>query len=166
VEASIVFAMATSTADLSDRQPDDVSVAEPIFSSYGGNPAFEGPVATVQVHDDNVLVRATLSEPGEGRVLVIDGGGSLRCALLGDQIAWMAEANGWSGLVVNGCVRDVRALGELAIGIEALAANPRKSAKRGEGSRDIAVRFAGITFVPGSYLVADDDGIVVVERRL
>ena len=161
----MVSAMAISTADLCDRRPDGVGVAEPIFSDYGGHISFEGPVGTVQVHEDNVLVRATLSEPGEGRVLVIDGDGSLRCALLGDQIGALAEANGWSGIVVNGCVRDVHALGELAIGIKALAANPRKSDKRGEGLRDIPVRFAGITFTPGSYLVADGDGVVVVPQR-
>jgi regulator of ribonuclease activity A len=157
--------MANSTADLCDRKGSDLTVAEPIFSSYGGRRSFEGTVATLQVHEDNVLVRAALTDAGEGRVLVVDGGGSLRCALLGDQIGALAEASGWSGIVVNGCVRDVRALAELGIGIKALGPNPRKSGKQGEGTRDIPVRFAGITFAPGSYLVADDDGIVVVRQR-
>jgi regulator of ribonuclease activity A len=154
--------MTDTTADLCDRQPDDVGVVEPIFSSFGGRTAFEGSIATMRVHEDNVLVRAMLEEPGEGRVLVIDGGGSLRCALLGDQIATLAETNGWSGVVVNGCVRDTRELAAMPIGIVALAANPRKSEKRGEGERDIPVRFAGVTFTPGARLVADEDGIIVL----
>jgi regulator of ribonuclease activity A len=155
--------VSNSTADLCDQRPDDVSVVEPIFSSYG-RVAFQGPIATVQVHEDNVLIRATLEEPGQGRVLVVDGGGSLRCALLGGQLATMAEANGWSGIVVHGCIRDARALAEVSIGIRALAANPRRSGKRGEGERDVAVHFAGVTFRPGQHLVADDDGIIVLAR--
>jgi len=165
VPRSIVSAVSNTTADLCDRPAGDVAVAEPIFTSFGGNAAFEGPVETLQVHEDNVLVRAALEEPGRGRVLVVDGGGSMRCALLGDQIGALAVAGGWSGIVINGCVRDVRALADLAIGIKALAAHPRKSGKGGEGTRDIDVHFAGVTFTPGAYLVADDDGIVVLARR-
>lgn len=159
-------AMSNATTDLCDRYPDEVAVAEPIFVGYGGRRAFEGHIATVQVHEDNVLVRAFLEEPGEGRVLVVDGDGSLRCALLGDQIASLAVASGWSGLVVNGCVRDVDALAALPIGVRALASNPRRSGKRGEGTRDVEVRFAGIAFLPGAFLVADDDGVVVLPHRV
>jgi regulator of ribonuclease activity A len=158
--------MAISTADLCDQYPDDVSVAQPILLSYGGVEAFAGPIATVRVHEDNVLVRTALEEPGEGRVLVVDGGGSLRCALLGDQIAALAASNGWSGVVVHGCVRDARALRSIPVGIRALATNPKKSAKEGKGERDAPVTFAGITFVPGHHLYADDDGIVVSSSRM
>lgn len=158
--------MPISTADLCDRYPGDVRVVEPILRSFGGASAFAGPISTVRVHEDNVLVRAALEEPGEGRVLVVDGGGSLGCALLGDQIGELARMKGWVGIVVYGCVRDARALRELPVGIRALATNPRKSAKRGEGERDVPVTFAGVTFAPGHHLCADEDGIVVSERAL
>jgi regulator of ribonuclease activity A len=150
-----------STADLCDQRPDDVSVAEPLLPSFGGIAAFAGKISTVRVHEDNVLVRSALEEPGEGRVLVVDGRGSLRCALLGDQIAALAASNGWSGIVVHGCVRDARALGQIPVGIRALAANPRKSGKLGNGERDVPVTFAGVTFEPGHHLYADEDGVVV-----
>ena len=163
-DTAIVSAMPSSTADLCDQHPEDVVVAEPVFTSYGGSAAFAGPIATVRVYEDNVLVRAALEEPGEGRVLVIDGGGSLRCALLGDRLATLGIANGWRGIVVNGCVRDVHRLAVLPIGINALAANPRPSGKRGEGERGTAVTFAGVTFVPGHHLVADEDGLVVSQH--
>lgn len=158
--------MPISTADLCDQHPDDVSVVEPILRNFGGMEAFAGSIATVRVDEDNVLVRAALEEPGEGRVLIVDGGGSLRCALLGDQIAALAASNGWSGIVVHGCVRDARALGRIPVGIRALATNPKKSAKAGAGERGVPVTFAGVTFVPGHHLYADDDGIVVSARRV
>jgi regulator of ribonuclease activity A len=115
------------------------------------------------VYEDNVLVRAALEQPGEGRVLVIDGGGSRACALAGDQIAALALTNGWAGLVINGCVRDIDAIGRTPLGVKALAANPRKSQKRGEGDRDVPVTFAGVTFEPGDVLFADADGVVVLD---
>jgi regulator of ribonuclease activity A len=158
--------MSISTADLCDQQGDAVDVAEPIFTSYGGAPAFGGPIATVSVYEDNVLVRAALEQAGEGRVLVVEGGGSLRCALVGDQIAVLAHTNGWAGIVVHGCVRDSHALREIPIGIKALNTNPRKSTKRGAGEREVPVRFAGISFQPGHYLYADADGLIVSEHPL
>ena len=132
----------------------------------GGAPAFGGPIATVQVLEDNVLVRQALEEPGRGRVLVIDGGGSLRCALLGDMLATLARDHGWAGIIVNGCVRDAEAIGALAVGVMALATHPRKSAKLGQGVRDVPVTFAGVTFRPGQVVYADRDGIVVAARPL
>ena len=132
----------------------------------GGAPAFGGPIATVQVLEDNVLVRQALEEPGQGRVLVIDGGGSLRCALLGDMLATLARDNGWAGVIVNGCVRDSQAIAGLAIGVMALATHPRKSEKLGQGARDVPVTFAGVTFGPGEMVYADRDGIVVATRPL
>jgi regulator of ribonuclease activity A len=158
--------MTISTTELCDRHPDAVRVADPILRDFGGAFAFSGPLATVRVHEDNVLVRAALSEPGLGRVLVVEGGGSMRCALLGDQLASLALTNGWGGLVVNGCVRDTRALAQLPLGIKALGAHPVRSAKAGRGEREVPVRFAGVTFEPGAHLWADEDGIVVADGPL
>jgi regulator of ribonuclease activity A len=154
--------MTIATTDLCDRYPDDVAVVDPVFTSFGGRTAFAGPIATVRVREDNVLVRGVLSEPGERRVLVVDGGGSRACALLGDQVGALAVANVWAGLLVHGCVRDVEALAVLDLGVVALAAHPRRSGKLGGGERDVPVTFAGVTFVPGHHLVADRDGIVVL----
>lgn len=139
-------------------------MAEPILRDFGSSTAFSGSVATVRVFEDNVLVRSALEQPGDGRVLVIDGGGSLRCALVGDQIAGLARKNGWSGLVIHGCIRDAEAIAQIRIGVKALATNPRKSQKRGEGERDVPVTFAGITFEPGDALFADADGVVLLDE--
>jgi regulator of ribonuclease activity A len=158
--------MQPKTTDLCDQYADELQVAVPIFRSYGGKIAFSGPISTVQVHEDNVLVRAALEEPGAGRVLVVDGGGSLRCALVGDQLAALGLSTGWAGVVINGCIRDVAALAELEFGVQALAANPLRSAKRGAGARDVQVTFAGLVCTPGQYLYADEDGIIVAERPL
>lgn len=153
------------TADLCDRLGEQARVAEPGLRSFGGVQAFQGPVATVRVHEDNVLVCQALEEPGRGRVLVVDGGGSLRCALLGDRLARLALANGWAGVVVHGCVRDVTELARLPLGILALAAHPRKSGKAGTGERDVELRFASLTFRPGDWLVADEDGLLLTSRQ-
>ena len=124
--------------------------------------SFSGPIATVRCFEDNVLLRAQVSEPGDGRVLVVDGGGSFACALLGDNIAELAVSNRWAGIVVNGCVRDVVALAELPIGIKALGTNPRPSGKAGGGETGVPVTFGGAEFAPGSILHADDDGVIVL----
>lgn len=158
--------MSQALADLYDVHGENLRVAAPIFRDFGGAPSFEGPVAIVKVHEDNSLVRASLEQPGEGRVLVVDGGGSLRCALVGDQLGELAVRNGWRGIVVYGCVRDAAQLAALPVGIKAIAANPRKSLRKGEGSRDIAVRFAEVTIAPGDYLYADPDGVIVADRKL
>ncbi len=151
------------TVDLCDERPERTSVVAPIFRDFGGKLAFSGPISTVSVFEDNPLVRKVLEEPGAGRVLVVDGGGSLRCALLGGNLAQIGEKSGWAGIVVNGCVRDVAELRASALGIKALATHPLKSAKRGEGRRDVPVTFGGVTFRPGDTIVADEDGIVVTD---
>jgi len=153
--------MPFATADLCDQHDDQIKVAEPIFRSYGANLAFAGRIATVKVFEDNVLVRQALAEKGEGRVLVVDGGGSLRCALVGDQLAVLARDNAWSGIVVYGCIRDSAAIDKIALGVRALATHPLKSIKKGAGDRNIPVTFAGVTFVPDQYLYADGDGVIV-----
>ena len=129
---------------------------------FGGVHAFSGPVSTVRCYEDNVLLRQRLSEPGDGRVLVVNGGGSLRCALLGDNIAALARDNGWAGVVLNACVRDVEALAGMPVGIKALGSCPRPSGKSGAGDVDVAVSFGGATFEPGATLHADADGVVAV----
>lgn len=155
-----------ATTDLCDAYP-DLQVCAPIFHDYGGAVAFHGPIATLKVFEDNALVRATLERPGEGRVLVVDGGGSLRCALVGGQLGALGVDNGWAGILVHGCVRDRAELAALAIGVKALAAHPRRSEKGlHSGQADRVVEFAGVRFVPGAWLYADADGIVVAERSL
>jgi regulator of ribonuclease activity A len=154
------------TADLYDQYGEQLRVAAPLFGDFGGRDAFGGSLSTVKVFEDNSLVRAALEEDGAGRVLVVDGGGSLRCALVGDMLAKLGADNGWAGIVVNGCVRDSVALAGLDIGVKALATNPRKSVKRGEGQRDVPVHFAEVAFRPGEYLYADLDGLLVSEHAL
>jgi regulator of ribonuclease activity A len=155
-----------TTADLCDAYPELVQVAQPLFREYGGLAKFSGLIETLKVFEDNALVRETLETDGRGRVLVVDGGGSLRCALVGGRLASVAHANGWAGLVVNGSVRDCAELGQIALGIRALNSVPRRSGKDGAGQRGVQVEFAGIAFYPGSFLYADADGIVVAERDL
>jgi regulator of ribonuclease activity A len=150
------------TADLVDEIGPDVRSCDLQLRQYGARTEFAGPVTTVRCFQDNALLKSVLSEPGDGGVLVIDGGGSLHTALVGDVIAELARSNGWVGLVVHGAVRDASTLRTLDIGIKALGTNPRKSTKTGAGERDQPVEFGGITFVPGDVVHSDDDGIVVV----
>ena len=150
------------TADIVDQHGEHAAVCELDFRQFGGARVFSGAIATVRCHEDNVLLRECVSGPGDGRVLVVDGGGSRRVALLGDNIAGIARENGWAGLVVNGCVRDVAALHALEIGVRALGSNPRRSGKAGGGELEVVVSFGDVTFAPGAMLYADDDGIVVV----
>ncbi|NNM01214.1 MAG: ribonuclease E activity regulator RraA, partial [Gammaproteobacteria bacterium] len=149
-----------------DDHGESLQVLAPLFNNYGGNTEFAGPVVTLKVFEDNTLVREALEEAGAGRVLVVDGGGSLRCALVGDNIAELARANGWAGVVVYGCIRDAAQMGQMPVGVKALNTNPRKSVKKGVGDRDIPVRFADALIEPGSYLYADADGIVVAAEKL
>lgn len=153
--------MSIATADLCDHFIDSIQVAEPLFRSYGAFPAFHGQIETVKVFEDNVLVKSTLATRGNGKVLVVDGGGSLRCALLGDNLATMAQENGWSGVVVYGCIRDSAEIAGIRVGVKALNTCPAKSIKRGEGQKNLILRFAGAIFKPGEFLYADEDGIVV-----
>jgi len=154
------------TTDICDEYGDAVAVAEPLLGNFGGISAFGGTIATLKVFEDNTLVRAALDTPGNGRVLIVDGGGSLRCALVGDQLAHLGVTNGWAGIIVYGCIRDSAAISGMPIGVQALGTHPRKSVKKGEGTADIAVTFAGITFHPGDQVVADDDGIIVCKKPL
>ncbi len=158
--------MTYATSDLCDAHEGQVRVAAPIFRSFGGRTAFHGPIATLKLFEDNGLVRQMLATPGEGRVLVIDGGGSLRCALLGDQLAQLAVDNGWSGVVVWGCIRDSAAIARMDLGVLALATHPRKTEKKNLGECDVPVSFAGIDFRPGEWLYADADGLIVAAKRL
>jgi regulator of ribonuclease activity A len=158
--------MPFATPDLCDEFGAEVRVAEPLFRDFGGLERFAGPIATLRVFEDNALVRQALETPGAGRVLVIDGGGSLRSALVGGNLAALAHENGWSGLVVYGCIRDVAEIAGTPVGVKALHAVPRRSAKAGAGERGIPVAFAGVTFAPGAWLYADRDGIVVADRKL
>ena len=141
-------------------------VAEPIFTHYGKRKRFHGPATTIKVYEDNVLVRSALEEAGNGRVLVVDSGGSLRRALLGDILAGMAADNGWAGVIVNGCIRDSADIATIDIGVMALATMPLKSGKRGDGETGVSVSFAGITIRPGEYLYADEDGLLLSRREL
>lgn len=158
--------MGVKTADLCDEYSDVLQIAEPLFGDFGGEMDFYGQITTLRMFEDNSLIPTTLEESGQGRVLVVDGGGSLRCALLGDRLAGIAEQNSWAGVVVYGCIRDSAAIAEMEIGVKALGTHPLKSLKRGIGERDVPVRFAGVNFVPGHYLYADEDGIVVSEKAL
>lgn len=157
--------MSWTTPDLCDQHP-EVQVAEPVLRSYGGRIAFAGPAATVKCHEDNSRVRELAATPGEGRVMVVDGGGSLRRALLGDQIAANAVRNGWSGFLVFGCVRDVEALAALPLGVQALASHPMKTEKRGLGEVDVPVAFAGLSIARGDWVYADANGVLVAGARL
>ena len=155
-----------STCDLCDAHKHEVGssffILPPVFRDYGGLARFSGAVATVKCFEDNSLVKAALDEPGQGRVLVVDGGGSLRRALVGGNVAAAAAKNGWAGVVVDGAVRDVAELAATAVGVRALALIPIPTEKRGAGERDVAVQVQGVWIRPGDRLFADGDGIVVL----
>jgi regulator of ribonuclease activity A len=158
--------MDLKTADLSDAHADRIQVCEPLFRDFGGRRRFAGAVVTVKCFEDNSLVKAALAEPGEGRVLVVDAGGSLRCAMLGDLLAASAVANGWSGVLMYGCIRDSAEIAGMPLGVKALATHPRKSEKRGEGQRDLSVSFAGVTFHPKDWVYCDEDGVLLADGQL
>ena len=154
------------TADLCDQYAHELDVCEPLFRDYGGRHRFAGRIATIKCFEDNSRVRDLTAEAGDGRVLVIDAGGSLRRAVLGDLLAQKAADNGWAGVVIYGCLRDSAAISSMPIGVKAIGTCPLKTDKRGEGHRDLPVRFAGVQFRPGDWLYADEDGIVVARRSL
>ena len=132
-----------------------------MFSNFGGRDSFGGQIVTLKCFEDNSLVKEQVELDGKGKVLVVDGGGSLRCALLGDMLAEKAARNGWEGLVIYGCVRDVDILIQTGVGVQALASHPKKSNKRGVGELAVPVTFAGVTFRPGEYVYADNNGVIV-----
>ena len=156
----------TATADLIDQYGDELESCELQLRSFGQRRSFCGPISTVVCREDNVLIRRTLEGAGNGGVLVIDGHGSLRTALLGDQLAELGRSNGWSGVGVHGAIRDSAVIDELDFGVKALGTNPRKSAKNGVGETDVMLSFGGAVFRPGHWLYSDPDGIVVASREL
>lgn len=158
--------MSFATTDLSDKYTHAVQVAEPIFRDYGGKIEFYGPVKTLKLFEDNTLVRASLEQPGKGQVLVVDGGGSMRCALVGDQLGELAVKNGWAGIVVYGCIRDSAVIATQQVGVKAMATHPRKSLKKGVGEENLTVRFAGVTINPGAWIYCDADGVLVCSEEL
>ncbi len=158
--------MAFKTADLCDQFDDRVQVCAPVFRDFGGRRRFQGAAATVKCFEDNSLVKQALESPGADRVLVVDAGGSQRCAMLGDLLAAKACANGWAGVILFGCVRDSADLAEMDLGIKALGTHPRKSVKRGEGQSEVPVHFADVAFVPGCHVYCDEDGILVSSKPL
>jgi regulator of ribonuclease activity A len=160
--------MSFTTAELCDRftGQENFQIAEPLLRHFGGRHTFSGRVTTLQVFEDNSLVRTVLEEPGQGRVLVVDGGGSRRCALLGDALTSVALENHWEGIIVYGCVRAVDLLEAMQIGVMALNTHPVRSSKRGQGDRDVMITFAGVNFKKDHYLYADNDGIIVAETKL
>eukprot|EP00545_Synedropsis_sp_CCMP1620_P012322 CAMPEP_0119008002 /NCGR_PEP_ID=MMETSP1176-20130426/3399_1 /TAXON_ID=265551 /ORGANISM="Synedropsis recta cf, Strain CCMP1620" /LENGTH=173 /DNA_ID=CAMNT_0006960253 /DNA_START=112 /DNA_END=633 /DNA_ORIENTATION=- len=159
-----------TTADLCDMyvtSPSRLTVAQPgYFKDYGGIKAFSGRIETVKCFESNPMVRSTLGESGEGRVLVVDGAGSQRVAICGDMLAQMGSDNGWTGIIVNGCIRDSAVIAKIPIGVKAINTHPLKSAKTHQGERGCTVAFAGVEFVPGMYIYADEDGIIVSENEL
>lgn len=154
------------TTDLCDEFSDDLQVASPMFKSYGGKSKFFGEIQTIKVFEDNSLVRDVLGENGEGKVLVVDGGGSLRCALLGDQLGELAVKNSWQGVIIYGCMRDSVAINALDLGVRAIDTHPLKSVKKGVGDHQLPVTFAGVTFRPGEYVYVDEDGIITAQKPL
>lgn len=158
--------MSIATTDLSDAHP-EAQVCAPIFKDFGGRKAFHGAIKTLKVFEDNALVRATLETPGEGRVLVVDGGGSDRCALLGGNLGQLAVKNNWAGIVLFGYIRDSEEISTQQVGVKALGTHPRKSEKGlHSGQADKVVSFAGVSFRPGALLYADADGIVVADKPI
>ncbi len=162
--------MTFKTPDLCDEFETElgktVRVVAPMFQCYGGRSSFSGEIVTLKIFEDNSLVREAFAENGKGKVLVIDGGGSLRCALVGDQLAILAKKNGWEGAVVYGCIRDSADINAIDIGVRALNTHPQKSIKKGAGDRDIAVTFGGVSFNPGEFIYVDEDGVVVSTNAL
>ncbi|MEC8429702.1 MAG: ribonuclease E activity regulator RraA [Pseudomonadota bacterium] len=154
------------TPDLCDEYPELVQVVEPMFNNYGGRSSFGGEIVTIKCFEDNSLVREQVAQPGKGKVLVVDAGGSLRRACLGDMLAEKAVANEWEGILMYGCIRDVDAIGALDLGVQALNTHPMKTEKRGLGDLNVDVTFGGVTFRPGQFVYADNNGVIVSPEPL
>lgn len=160
-----------ATADICDThlellEDGRLTVLPPLFRLFGQRVKFAGPAVTLKVFEDNALVRSALEGPGHGSVLVVDGGASVRCALVGGQLALLAQDNGWSGIVVNGCVRDSDEINSFEIGVRALAANPKRPAKKGAGAANVRVLIGDVAINPGDWIYADADGILVAQQKL
>jgi len=158
--------MKFATADLFDNHADELQVCAPIFRDFGGHSNFCGPMRTLKIFESFEKTKSLLATDGDGCILVIDAGGSLRCAMLGDKLAQIAIDHNWKGILINGCVRDSAAISNLSIGVKALTTNPTRPCFEGESQLDIPVRFAGVTFRPGDFLYADADGVVVSQHNL
>lgn len=155
------------TPDLCDEYPDQVRVVTPtITRNYGGRKSFGGQIVSIKCFEDNSLVKEQAACDGRGKVMVVDGGASLRKALLGDMIAEKAVKNGWEGIIINGCIRDAAAIAELDIGVQAISTIPLKTEKRGLGDLNVAITFGGVVFEPGEYVYADSNGVIVSEHPL
>ena len=154
------------TPDLCDEHPDLVTALEPMMNNYGGRDTFGGEIVTVKCFEDNSVVKEQVAMPGKGKVMVVDGGGSLRRALLGDMLAAKAAENEWEGIVIYGCIRDVDVIFQTDLGVMALSTHPMKTEKRGIGDLNISVTFGGVTFQPGQYLYADNNGVIVSPKKL
>jgi len=158
--------MNIATPDLCDAYPDLVRVLEPIFKNYGGRSSFGGEIVTVKCFEDNSVVKENAGKAGQGKVMVVDGGGSLKKALLGDLIAETALNNGWEGFIVYGCIRDVEPISNMQIGVKALNSIPLKTQRKGKGENNVKINFGGVTFNPGEYIYADTTGIIVLSEPL
>ena len=158
--------MPLSVPDICDEYMDRIQVCEPIFNNFGSRERFSGAIVTVKCFEDNSVVKELVGTPGKGRVIVVDGGGSMRCALLGDMLAARAADNGWQGLVIYGCVRDVEILSTIDIGIKAIKGYPVRSNKRGEGQQDVPLAFASVRIRPGDWLYADTNGVIIADGDL
>jgi regulator of ribonuclease activity A len=164
-------AMTFNTCDICDANEDKLargtlSVLPPVFKSFGRLARFSGPATTLKVHEDNAMVRATLEKPGNGHVLVVDGGGSLRCALVGGNLGVLAQHNGWAGIIINGCIRDSEEVNACEIGVRALATHPQRSVRKGVGEINLRVSIAGVAINPGDWIYADADGVLVSAKKL
>jgi len=158
--------MTFKTADLCDNFSDGLQIAEPGLKSYGARKRFFGQIVTLKLFEDNSLVREAVATDGRGKVLVVDGGASLRCALLGDLLAAKAVDNQWSGIIINGCIRDSADINEMEIGVRAIATHPLKSIKKGIGESDVPLIFSGVKFQPGEYVYVDEDGMILSSKPL
>jgi regulator of ribonuclease activity A len=155
-----------NTPDICDKYSDNVKVIPLVLRNFGALSSFEGPIQTIDCFEDNSKVREELSRPGNGRVLFVDGKGSMNRALLGDNLAQMAVDNDWVGIIINGCIRDVNELAIMNIGIKALGSHPMKTAKKGAGHVGVELSVGGVTVLPGHYLVADDNGVVILPEKV
>ncbi|KAM7277849.1 hypothetical protein ACFE04_004983 [Oxalis oulophora] len=160
-----------TTAEVCDANPQlivsgELRALQPNFQIYGRRQVFCGPIVTLKVFEDNVLVREFLEEKGNGRVLVVDGGASMRCAILGGNPVVQAQNNGWAGILVNGCVRDVDEINGCDIGVRALASHPMKANKKGIGEKHVPITVAGTRICDGEWLYADTDGILISRTEL
>jgi len=158
--------MTFKTADICDSCPEKINIAQPIFRDFGGKLTFSGKITTIMCLNDNSLVRDALESEGSNSVLVVDGNASMECALLGDQLAELAYKSHWEGIIINGCIRDAAMIAKINIGVKAIATHPLKSIKKGAGKKNISVNFAGADFIPGEYLYADVDGVIVTPSQL